>query len=53
VIDQMAAFPNAAHDDLVDTTVQALLRFRQGGFLRLESDEREELQSFRRKTVYY
>jgi predicted phage terminase large subunit-like protein len=53
VIDQMAAFPNAAHDDLVDTTVQALLRFRQGGFLRLESDEREELKAFRRKTVYY
>jgi predicted phage terminase large subunit-like protein len=53
VIDQMAAFPNAAHDDLVDTTVQALLRFRQGGFLRLESDEREEVKSFRRKTVYY
>jgi len=53
VIDQMAAFPNAAHDDLVDTTVQALLRFRQGGFLRLESDERDEVKSFRRKTVYY
>lgn len=53
VMDQMAAFPNAAHDDLVDTTVQALLRFRQGGFLRLESDEREELKAFRRKTVYY
>jgi predicted phage terminase large subunit-like protein len=53
VIDQMAAFPNAAHDDLVDTTVQALLRFRQGGFLRLESDERDELKAFRRKTVYY
>jgi predicted phage terminase large subunit-like protein len=53
VIDQMAAFPNAAHDDLVDTTVQALLRFRQGGFLRLESDERDEPTAFRRKKVYY
>lgn len=53
VIDQMAAFPNAAHDDLVDTTVQALLRFRQGGFLRLESDERDEIKNFRRKTIYY
>jgi len=53
VIDQMAAFPNAAHDDLVDTTVQALLRFRQGGFLRLESDERDELKEFRRKAIYY
>jgi predicted phage terminase large subunit-like protein len=53
VVEQMAAFPNAEHDDLVDATVQALLRFRQGGFLRLESDEREELKSFRRKHVYY
>jgi hypothetical protein len=49
----MAAFPNAAHDDLVDTTVQALLRFRQGGFLRLESDERDEISGFRKKRIYY
>lgn len=53
VVEQMASFPNAEHDDLLDATVQALLRFRQGGFLRLESDEREELKSFRRKHVYY
>ena len=53
VMDQMAAFPNAAHDDLVDTTVQALLRFRQGGFLRLESDERDEISGFRKKRIYY
>ena len=49
----MAAFPNAEHDDLVDSSAQALIRFRQGGFLRLESDEREELLSFRRKHIYY
>ena len=36
VMDQMAAFPNAEHDDLVDSSVQALIRFRQGGFLRLQ-----------------
>lgn len=53
VMDQMAAFPNAAHDDLVDTAVQALMRFRQGGFLRLESDERDEPQGFRSKRIYY
>lgn len=53
VIEQMASFPNGDHDDLVDSSTQALIRFRQGGFLRLESDEREELQSFRRKAVYY
>ena len=53
VMDQMAAFPNAEHDDLVDSSVQALIRFRQGGFLRLQSDEEEEPLSFRRKATYY
>ena len=53
LIEQMAAFPNAEHDDLVDATVQALLRFRQGGFLRLQSDERDEPVSFKRKHAYY
>jgi len=53
VIEQMASFPNGDHDDLVDSSTQALIRFRQGGFLRLESDEHEEIQSFRRKSNYY
>jgi predicted phage terminase large subunit-like protein len=53
LIDQMAAFPNAAHDDLTDTAVQAMLRFRQGGLLRLESDEQDEPLSFRRKAAFY
>jgi predicted phage terminase large subunit-like protein len=53
VIEQMASFPNGDHDDLVDSSTQALIRFRQGGFLRLDSDEREEIQSFRRKRSYY
>jgi predicted phage terminase large subunit-like protein len=53
LIEQMAAFPNSDHDDLVDACVQGLIRFRQGGFLRLETDEREELRSFRKKHVYY
>jgi len=53
LIEQMAAFPNADHDDLVDACVQALIRFRQGGFLRLDSDEREDLVGFRKKHSYY
>lgn len=53
LMDQLAAFPNGAHDDLVDSTSQALIRFRQGGFLRLESDERDEPVGFRRKAAYY
>ena len=52
VRDQIAAFPNSDHDDLTDSSVQAIMRFRQGGFIRLNSDEREE-QHFRRKMSYY
>ena len=53
VIEEMARFPNAEHDDLVDSTVQALMRFRQGGFLRLDSDEEDDDIGFRRKRSYY
>ena len=53
VMDQMAAFPNGAHDDLVDSSSQALIRFRQGGFLRLATDEPEEPRFFRRKAAFY
>ena len=37
VIEEVASFPNGDHDDYVDTTSQALLRFRQGGlhFIRI------------------
>ena len=34
VIEECAAFPTGDHDDLVDSTTQALLRFRQGGWIR-------------------
>lgn len=53
VIEEMARFPNAEHDDLLDSSVQALIRFRQGGFLRLESDEEDEPMFYRRKKAYY
>ena len=53
VIEQMAAFPNASHDDLVDSSTQALIRFRQGGFIRLDSDEKEETYGGRRSYAYY
>jgi predicted phage terminase large subunit-like protein len=53
VAEQMASFPNAAHDDLCDSTTQALIRFRQGGFVHLDSDENDEPISFRRKRAYY
>ena len=55
VIEEMAAFPNSDHDDLVDSATQALIRFRKGGFLRLQTDEDDEIQFFksRRPVSYY
>ena len=55
LVDEIAAFPSGEHDDLVDATTLALMRFRQGGFLRLPSDEPEDIQWFRnhRKERYY
>ena len=53
VIEEMAAFPVGEHDDFVDTTTQALMRFRQGGFIALDSDEKDDLYSYSRKAAYY
>ena len=53
VIEELAAFPNSDHDDLVDSTTQALLRFRRGGFIPLPSDEPDEPREFRRRVAYY
>jgi predicted phage terminase large subunit-like protein len=47
VIEELASFPFGANDDLVDSTVMAMMRFRQGGFLRLPTDEEEETRIFR------
>jgi predicted phage terminase large subunit-like protein len=52
VVEEFAAFPAGEHDDLVDSSTQALLRFRQGGFLRLLSDEEDE-PFYPRKASYY
>tara|TARA_Y100001937_G_scaffold100000_1_gene136702 strand:+ start:336 stop:1883 length:1548 start_codon:yes stop_codon:yes gene_type:complete len=55
VIEEIAGFPFMSHDDLVDSTVMALMRFRQGGFIRLPTDEQDEIQYFksRRNAGYY
>jgi predicted phage terminase large subunit-like protein len=54
LVDEIAAFPSGEHDDLVDATTLALMRFRKGGFLRLPSDEPEEQQYFRsKKAAFY
>ena len=53
LMEELASFPNGDHDDLVDSSSQALLRFRQGGFIRLNTDEEDEPQYYRRKVAYY
>lgn len=55
VIEEVAAFPVGEHDDFVDTTTQALLRFRQGGFITLPTDMADEPALFRRRrsAAYY
>ena len=54
VIEEIAGFPFMSHDDLVDSTVMALMRFRQGGFIRLPTDEPDEPKYFRqRRGGYY
>jgi len=53
VMEEMAAFPNSEHDDLVDSSTQALIRFRKGGFIRLPSDDDDDEPIYRRKAAYY
>ena len=52
VIEECAAFPNGDHDDYVDSMTQAIMRFRQGGFLLHPEDEKEDIKPKEPK-VYY
>jgi predicted phage terminase large subunit-like protein len=53
VIEEMAAFPFGEHDDFCDSATMALMRFRQGGFLNLETDYKDEAQFLKRDRVVY
>ena len=53
VIEECAAFPNGEHDDLVDSTTQALMRYRQGNFVQLPSDDWEDKDMSLTPRVYY
>jgi len=55
VVEEIAGFPFMSNDDLVDSTVMALMRFRQGGFIRLPTDEQDEPRLFKsyRRMAYY
>ena len=53
VVEECAAFPAGEHDDLVDSTTQALLRFRQGGWIRSSMDDWDDEPKYRRPVQYY
>ena len=53
VVEECASFPSGEHDDFVDSTTQALIRFRQGGWIRAASDEAEAVPAYRAKIEYY
>jgi phage terminase large subunit-like protein len=42
VVEECASFPYGDHDDLVDSTTQAIMRFRQGGFISHPDDLEED-----------
>ena len=52
VIEECAAFPHGDHDDLVDSTTQAVLRFRQGGLISHPEDYRDEPEPIRKRNYY-
>ena len=53
VIEECASFPSGDHDDYVDSTTQALLRFRQGGWIRTTMDDWDDEPKYRRPAEYY
>ena len=52
VIEECASFPFGDHDDLVDSTTQAIMRFRQGGLLKHPEDYVDE-KAEKPKRAYY
>jgi predicted phage terminase large subunit-like protein len=55
VIEEVASFPGGEHDDYVDSTSLALMRFRQGGYITTNLDEPDDIKYFksRRHQGYY
>ena len=52
VIEECAAFPYGDHDDLVDSMTQAVMRFRQGGFIEHPDDEDDTPLPQQRRAYY-
>jgi predicted phage terminase large subunit-like protein len=52
VIEECASFPYGDHDDLVDSTTQAVMRFRQGGFVVHPDDYKDKARPVIERTYY-
>ena len=53
MIEEVAAFPNGEYDDLVDSMTQALMRYRQGNFVQLPTDDWQDGEESARVRAYY
>ncbi len=53
VIEEVASFPSGEHDDYTDSCTQALIRFRQGGWIRTPSDDWDDDEPPRAAVEYY
>ena len=52
LMEECAAFPYGEHDDLVDATTLALLRYRQGNLVQLKDDEDDSINMSRSQKKY-
>jgi phage terminase large subunit-like protein len=53
LIEEVAAFPNGEYDDLVDSMTQALMRYRQGNFVQLPTDDWGDEEKNVKVRAYY
>jgi predicted phage terminase large subunit-like protein len=53
MVEECAAFPNGSHDDQVDAAIMAWMRFRQGNFASLATDEEDEEKQQPEALEYY
>ena len=53
MVEECAAFPNGSHDDQVDAAIMAWMRFRQGNFMSLATDEEDEEKQQQEVLEYY
>jgi predicted phage terminase large subunit-like protein len=53
LVEECAAFPNGDNDDMVDSTTMAMMRFRQGNFISLQTDDVPEASHRELVPEYY